>query len=180
MAEIDEIGEALTGDLVEPWKVTNPLDEDAREEVYMGGTTDDIEIERDPNEADWPEHMREQMQRRELQEESELALVQTLRTNLNNLLDAGVVYYDEEYEIYRPTKNERIDALELDIWDRINDDDPAQTYRCYDAQPVVTDIPIEIEGVITIEIVWWLMGPHGIVGDGDEGMDDDDEEEEEA
>lgn len=162
------MAETLTGDLIEPWLVENPdnepdATEDPRSETYIGGTTDDIEIERDPNTADWTEHMKEQVQRRELQDSGELTLVFTLQTELDNLVDAGIVVEDTDRGIYTAQKNVRHDAIEFDVWARKTDAEPAQTYRCYDVQPVVESIPMEIEGTITVETTWWLMDDHGWV-----------------
>lgn len=154
----------LTGDRVEMYAVTDPLDDQARSETLIGATTDNIEIERSPNSADWAEHMNDFMQRRELQEEGEMTAVFLLTATLDNLVDANVYEEDADNEIYRPRRNYRHDAVEFDVYDP-DEEVVQQTYRALDAQPVVETIDMDIEGPVVVECLFWLQGAHGWVSD---------------
>jgi len=155
----------LDGSRVEIYSVENPQDEEERSETLIGATTESIEIDNDPNTADWPEHMVSQIQRRELQGEAEASLVFLLTSTLDNLLAAQVYTENEEYEIYEPSKNYRHDAIEFHIFDPF-EDVVQQVYRAYEAQPVVENNDLDIEGPVQIESAIWFQGPHGFVSDG--------------
>lgn len=158
------MGTVLTGDLIEPWAVTNPLDETTREETLIGGTGGDIEIERDPNVAEWEEHMNEFVQSKELQDTGELTIEFSLETELGYLLDAQLFYEDTDNGIYRPNKNVILDGMEFACWDKVSDADPSVTYRCLQVRPQIeTTFAASIDDRITLEATYHLMGPHGYV-----------------
>lgn len=154
----------LSGDRVEMWAVENPDNDTERTENYIGATTENIEIDRSPNTADWSEHMNEFIQRRELQEEGEMTTVFLLTATMDNLVDANVYEEDTDLGIYKPRKNYRHDAIEFDIHDP-DVDSVQQTYRAYEAQPLVETIDMDIEGPITVETVFWLQSDHGWVAE---------------
>lgn len=152
----------LSGDRVEMWEVTSPDDDTNRTETYIGATTENIEIERSPNTADWPEHMNDFLQRRELQEEGEMTTTFLLTATMDNLVDAGVYEENVDLGIYEPARNNRLDAVEFDVYDP-HEDVVQQTYRAYEAQPLVETIDMDIEGPITVETTFWLQAEHGWV-----------------
>lgn len=159
----------LDGAKVEIAAVENPQNDpadttDPRSETLIGSTTDSIEIERNPNTAEWLEHNVGYEQRRELQESGEVSTVFLMTATLDNLLDANLVEENVDMGIYQATKNFRHDAMEYHVYDP-HEDVVQQTYRAYDAQPVLESTELDIEGVNNIEATLWLNGPHGYVSD---------------
>lgn len=155
----------LDGSRVEIAAVEEPDNEEERVETLIGATTDSIEIERDPEEASWQEHMNPYTQRREMQEEGEVTTVFLLTSTLDNLIDANLYEEDEDRGLYRPAKNVQLDALEFHIYDP-HQDEVQQTYRCYGAQPVVESIEMDIQEPIDLDAAFWLQDDHGFVADG--------------
>lgn len=147
---------ALTGAFVEIVVVDNYGTVDETETI-LSKTTEDIEIDRDPEEIDWVEHGNPNTQRREGAESSTGSFELVLTDDNQNLIDTGMLD-DTTNEVLR---NVIHDAVRLYIYANNADmeagtESAVWTYE--EAQFVFLTQNIPIDDVATIETEMWVHG----------------------
>lgn len=125
-------------------------------ETVLSQTTEDVEIERDTDDADWNEHNNPRTQRRELFASVDLTFEMILTDGLQNLQDAGVL--DANGRVQRNVNHDRVD---IHVYENPGDSTPAATYQCENTQfkYEVTNLPLDGPG--TAEVTGWINGEHG-------------------
>lgn len=128
----------------------------AETEVILSQTTEDVEIERDTDDADWNEHNNPRTQRRELFASVDLNFEMILTDSLQNLQDAGLL--DANGRVQRNVQHE---LVRIYVYENPGDAAPAATYEMYDTQfkYEVTNLPLDGPG--TAEVTGWINGDHG-------------------
>jgi hypothetical protein len=126
-------------------------------ETILTQTTDDIEIERDTEDAEWNEHRNKQTQRRELFESADLSFSMIVTDDQENLQDAGLID-DDTGRIRSGTRHE---AVYVHVYRDENDDDPAATYEMLDVQFKYENTNLPMDDIGTVEVTGWINGPHG-------------------
>lgn len=149
------MAEALTGAFLDIAVVENPGGTDETE-TLLSRTTEDVEIERDPNELDWTEHGNPRTQRREGQETGTITFQLIVTDDQQNLIDAGIL--DDQGNILRNVIHPEI---RVHVYRNENDTDPVATYFAEETQFVYETTTFPIEGVATVELSGWIHGNHG-------------------
>lgn len=143
---------ALTGAFIDITVVEN-LGETDEQEFLINQTTDDIELERDSEDAEWQEHNVEVMQRMELATSIDLTFMMILTDDRENLETAGVI--NSEGRVMRNVVHE---AVRVHVFAGPFDDEPSTTYQAEDTQFKIEGFEFPIDDVATVEIIGWVNG----------------------
>ena len=145
----------LTGAFLEI-SVVEDYEESEEEEHIIGQTTEDVEIERDPEEIEWNEHGNPRTQRREGFESADLNVSMIVTDDRDNLETAEVL--DEDGQVRRNVQHE---AVYIHLYERPTDDEPATTYVCEDTQFVLENVNFPMDDPGIAEVIGWINGNHG-------------------
>lgn len=147
--------EPLTGAWLEIAVVTD-YGQAGESETLIGGTTEDVEIERDIDEQEWNEHMKPTTQRREGFETSGLSFEMIVTDQLQNFQDIGVIDSDGAFR-----RNVTHEAIYIHVYLRPSDTTPEQTYYAEDVQFILEGITFPMDSPATGEVTAWINGDHG-------------------
>lgn len=152
------MAETLTGAFLDIAVVSNPGTVDETE-TLLTRTTEDVEVERDPEEIDWAEHGNARMQRREGQETTTLTFEMVMTDTQQNLIDAGILNVDGSIR-----RNVIHDEVRVHVY--LNEADMqagtvASTWFGQDTQFVFETMTLPTDDVSTVEVAGWVHGPHG-------------------
>ena len=150
------MSEPLTGAFLDI-AVVEDYGETEEEETLLDRTTEDVEIERDPEEIDWEEHNNPHMQRREGAETATMTFEMVVTDDQQNLVDAGII--DETSG--EALRNVIHEAVYIHIYLNENDEEPSATYFAEDVQFVYEQTNLPISDVGTVEVSGWIHGSHG-------------------
>lgn len=143
---------ALTGAFLDIVTVQN-LGTTSETETIIGQTTDDIEVERDTEDAEWQEHNNEVMQRKELAASQDLSFSMIITDDRQNLQDAGLL--DANGNIKRNVVHE---AVRLNIFQDPSDAAPSTVFEMQDTQFKFETADLPIDGVSVVEVTGWVNG----------------------
>lgn len=149
------MAESLTGAFLDI-AVVEGYDSTEEVEILLDRTTEDVEIERDPEEIDWGEHGDARMKRREGQEATDITFEMVVTDDQQNLIDAGIL--GEDGAIRRNVIHE---AVRIHIYVNANDEEPAATYFAEEVQFVYETTNLPLDDVGTVEMTGWVHGDHG-------------------
>lgn len=134
---------------------------DTETETVIGQTTDDIEISRDTEDAEWNEHNNKQTQRKELFESADLTFSMIVTDDQQNLMDAGIISSTDG----RVQGGSQHSAVYIHIYAEDGDDTPAATYEALDVRFKFETATLPMDDIGTVETTGWINGPHGFSQD---------------
>ena len=144
---------ALTGAFLDIVVVENLDDSTNETETIIGQTTDDIEVERDTEDAEWQEHNNDVMQRKELAASQDLSFSMIITDDRQNLQDAGLLDADGAIK-----KNVVHEAVRLNIFNDPSDAEPSTVFELRDTQFKYETTDLPIDGVGVVEVTGWVNG----------------------
>lgn len=150
------MAEALTGAFLDIIIVQGP-DTTTPVETLLDRTTEDVEIERDPDEIDWQEHNNARTQRREGAETATMSFELVVTDDQQNLIDAGIM----DPATGEAQRNVIHDQVLIEIYVAENAAEPAATYFANQVQFVYETTNLPIDDVGTVEVSGWIHGSHG-------------------
>lgn len=139
--------------------VENYGDATTETETVLDETTEDIEVERDPDELDYNVHGNPRTQRMEGHETTTTSFEMIVTDDGGNLQDAGMLGADGEI-----LRNVRHEAVRIKFYKTEADmdaDTPARVWYGEDAQFVFETLNVPIDDISTIETSIWVHGNHG-------------------
>lgn len=145
----------LTGAWLEIAVVTD-YDTASESETLLGFTTEDIEIERDPEEIEWSEHSNPNTQRREGFETATMTFNMIVVDDVSNFQDAEVIDANGAFQ-----RNVTHEAVYIHLYERPSDTTPAQTYYAEEVQFVIQNVSFPMDGPGQGELEGWIGGNHG-------------------
>ena len=147
----------LTGAFLEISVVEDYGDEETV--TTIGMTTEDVEIERDPEEIEWNEHGNPRTQRREGFESADMNFSMIVTDEQENLENAEVM---ADGEVQRNVIHE---AVYIDLYERPGDMDEenghAARYVCEETQFVLENVNFPMDEPGIAEVTGWIHGSHG-------------------
>lgn len=144
---------SLTGAFLDIVVVENYGDATNETETIIGQTTDDIEIERDTEDAEWQEHGNPRMQRKELAATQDVTFSMIVTEDRQNLKDAGML--TAAGDIRRNVVHE---AVRLNIFADPEDATPQTVFEMVDTQFKLENIELPIDDVSMVEVTGWIGG----------------------
>lgn len=150
------MAQALSGAYVEVATVTN-YDQTDESETVIGQTTEDIEISRDTENAEWQEHGNKQTQRAELFETADLTFSMIVTDDQQNLIDAGIV----DQSTGRVQTGVSHEAVYVKIFQDETATTPAAVYEMLDTQFNYETTNLPLNGIGMVEVTGWINGDHG-------------------
>lgn len=150
------MAQALSGAYVDIAIVSN-YDQTDEAETIIGQTTEDIEVERDTETAEWNEHGTKQTQREELFETSDLTFSMIITDDQQNLMDAGIV----DSSTGRIQTGVQHEAVYLKVFADETASSPAAVYEMIDVQFNYQNTSLPLDGIGMVEVAGWINGAHG-------------------
>lgn len=147
----------LQGAFLEIAVVTNYGDATTEAETVLGQTTEDVEIERDTEDAEWQEHNDPNTKRRELHSANDLTFEAIVTDDQKNLIDAGIL----DATTGRVRRNVEHEAVYIHVYEHPTSDVPAATYEMLNVQFKFETMSLPLDGPGTVEITGWINGEHG-------------------
>lgn len=153
------MSQALSGAFVEVLVVENYGDDTTETETVLDQTTEDIEVERDPEEIDFNVHGNSRTQRIEGHETVTTSFEMIVTSDGGNLQDANML--DANGNIRRNVKH---DAVRIKWYANEADMEAGNAARIWygrSAQFVFETMNVPIDDISTIETSIWIDGDHG-------------------
>lgn len=144
----------LTGAFVEIVVVTD-YGQTGEAEVVLDHTTEDIELERDPEAIDWIEHGNPRTQRREGAEETTGTFSMVVTDQGQNLIDAGMLDETTD-EILRNVIHGAVRLYLYENQAELEADNHADVWTFEEAQFVFQTLTVPIDDISTIETEMWV------------------------
>lgn len=146
----------LQGAFLEIAVVTN-YDAVEETETVLGQTTEDVELERDTEDAEWQEHNDPNTKRRELHSANDLTFECIVTDDQQNLIDAGIL----DATTGRVKQNVEHEAVYIHVYESPTDAEPTATYELLNTQFKFETMTLPLDGPGTVEITGWVNGGHG-------------------
>lgn len=126
-------------------------------ETIIGQTTEDIEIERDTDTAEWQEHGNKQTQRTELFEAADMSFSMIITDDQQNLKDAGIV----DATTGRIQTGVTHEAVYVKVFTDETATTPSAVYEMLDVQFNYETTSLPLDGIGMVEVTGWINGEHG-------------------
>lgn len=152
------MAETLTGAFLDI-SIVEIAEDGTETETLLTRTTEDVEVERDPNEIDWGEHGNPRRQRREGQETTTMTFSMVLTDDQQNLQDAGIV--NSEGQVRRNVIHDEVRVYVYLNEADMETDNVALEYYAQESQFVFETMTLPMEDVSVIETPVWVHGEHG-------------------